>query len=81
MLTLSVGSLWTDPPLAYKEICLPSLLTMTWKVQLNFICTNVDMPSETPHRIGFESLKRVKLEIPLASSVALWSKVLWHSLP
>ena len=37
------------------------------------------MPSEKSHnlsRIGFQSLERVKLAIPLSSSVAVWLKVL-----
>ena len=62
--------------------CLSSL--MTWTVQLDFICINGDMPSGTSHnlcRIGFESLERVNLAIPLSSSVAMWLKVLWHKLP
>ena len=51
---------------------LPFVLTMTWTMQLDFICINGDMRSETYHnlsRIGFESLERVKLAIPLSSSV------------
>ena len=57
---------------------------MTWTVQLDFICINGEMPSETSHnlsRIGFECLERVKLAIPLSSSVAMWLKVLWQKLP
>ena len=63
---------------------LPFVLTMTWTMQLDFICINGDMRSETYHnlsRIGFESLERVKLAIPLSSSVAMWLKVLSHKLP
>ena len=44
---------------------------------LDFICINGDMPSGRSHnlsRIGFESLERVKLAIPLSSSVAMWLK-------
>ena len=54
---------------------------MPWTVQIDFICINGDMPSETSHnlsRIGFESLERVKLAIPLSNSVAMGLKVLWH---
>ena len=67
-----------------RKNSLPFVLTMTWTVQLDFICINGDMPSETSHylsRIGFESLERVKLAIPLSSSVAMWLKILWHKLP
>ena len=54
---------------------------MTWTLQLDFIGINGDKPSETPHnfsRTGFESLERVKLAIPLSSSVAVQLKVLWY---
>ena len=57
---------------------------MTSTVQLDLICINEDMPSETPHDlsgIGIESLESVKLAIPLSSSVAVWLKVLSYSLP
>ena len=57
---------------------------MTSTVQLDLICINGDMPSETPYDlsgIGIESLERVKLAIPLSSSVAVWLKVLCYSLP
>ena len=60
------------------------VLTMTWMVQLDFICINGDKPSETSHnlsRIGFQYLERVKLAIPLSSSLTMWLKVLWHKLP
>ena len=57
---------------------------MPWTVQLDFVCMNGDMPSETSHnlsRIGFESLERVKLAIPLSSSEAMGLKVLSTNFP
>ena len=74
----------TNPPLSVRKKLFPFVLTMPWTVQLDFICINGDMPSETSHnlsRIGFESLERVILAIPLSSSVAMGLKVLWHKLP